>query len=752
VAFASEDESVLTMHAWSQEAMRQCAIGAKPLTYEVAHTGLWGEAVRQRRPVITNDYAAPNPLKKGTPEGHVHVLRHMNVPILDGGRIVIVAGVGNKNEDYDEDDVRQLKLLMEGMWRIVRRNHAEKALQDSEKRFKAAFHTSPDAVNINRFSDGLYVDVNMGFTELTGFSREDVIGKKSLDINIWYDPIDRERLAVALKKQGYVRNLEAPFRLKDGRIRTGLISARLIELEGQPHILSVTRDVDDWKKAEAERSRLVTAIEQAGENIVITDPEGKIVYVNPAFEATTGYTRAEVIGQNPRILKSGKHDKAFYKDMWETLLSGNVWRGRFTNQRKDGSLYEETATLSPVKDETGQIINFVAVKRDVTFELILQQQLLQAQKMEAVGTLAGGIAHDFNNLLQAILGYTDILLTKKAPGDPDRPKLEIVHQAALDGADLVARILTFSKKAEAKVRPIDLNVEIRRVEKLLQRTLSKMITVKLDLADDLRIVDSDPAQLEQVLLNLAVNSQHAMPDGGNFLIETSNVKLSDEYSRAQLGAKGTDCVLVNVSDTGMGIPSYLVDRIFEPFFTTKADGVGTGLGLAMVHGIVSQLGGFIRCHSEPGKGTSFRIYFPVSKTEKLLEVVETVDAPERGNEKILLVDDDQRVREMAYELLEGHGYQVLLARSGEEGVAIYGAHKEELSLVILDLIMPGMGGKKCLEELLRIDPDVKVLVASGYSPDASTKDCVEQRAKGFVSKPFRFKELLKQVRKTLDES
>ena len=640
VAFANEDETELTMHAWSQEAMRQCAMAEKPLVYPVTHTGLWGEALRQRRPIITNDYAAPNPWKKGTPEGHVQILRHMNVPILDDDRIVIVAGVGNKHEDYDENDVKQLTLLMEGMWRIVRHKRAEEALQESEERFRTAFQTSPDSVNINRLSDGLYIDVNSGFTELTGFTRDEVIGRSSLEINIWHDSGDRDRLVAGLKERGYVRNLEAQFRLKDGRVRTALMSARIILIHGEPHILSVTRDVDDWKKAEealrdseatlrtllqaapigigqvsADRTlgwtnhllctmlgysreelagksarilyeneeeflrvgrekhpdvirsgtgsvetsfqrkdgttfdvllssssvfpgdlshgmvftamditerqrseqqlkRLGAAVESAGETIVVTDPAGSIIYVNPTFEEITGYSRQEAQGKNPRILKSGKHDQAFYREMWDTLLAGQVWRGRLTNKKKDGTLYEETATISPIKDKSGRTVNYVAVKRDVTGEAMLQKQLLHAQKMEAIGTLAGGIAHDFNNLLQAILGYTDLLLMRKDRGDPDRQKLEIIHRAARDGADLVSRILTFSRKAEAKARPIDLNEEIYRVENLLRRTVPKMIKIKLALADGLRIIDADPAQIEQLLLNLAVNAQHAMRMGG----------------------------------------------------------------------------------------------------------------------------------------------------------------------------------------------------------------------------------------------
>lgn len=877
VAFANEDESILTMHAWSQEAMRQCTVKDQPLVYPVERTGLWGEAVRQRRPIITNYYSASSPWKKGAPDGHVPIRRHLNVPIIDDGRVVIVVGVGNKIGPYDENDVRQLTLLMEGTWRIVRRKLAEEALQESEARFRTVFQTSPDALSISRISNGTYVDVNTAFCELSGFTKDEVIGKSSSDINIWHDSRDRVRLLAEIMERGHVKSLEAQFRCKDGLVKTGLVSANIVNLGGEPHMLAITKDVDDRKKAEmalleseeryrdlfdnasdliytldlegnatsvneaitkilgytpdeflnlkamqvlnsdqlrslqdletsrekvldgsfpfeiavrakdgrqvwleinsrlikkegqvigvhgtarditprkeadVERTRLLAAIEQVGESIMVTDSAARIIHVNPAFEETTGFTKHEVLGRNPGFLQVGKNEDARFRGIWETLLSGNVWRGRLTNKRKDGASYEETATISAVKDEAGKIINYVMVGRDVTSEIMLQKQLLQAQKMEAVGTLAGGIAHDVNNLLQAILGYTDLLLMKKKSGDPDRKKLEVIRNAARDGADLVSRILTFSKKADSRTRPLDLNQEIRRAQRLLRRTLPRMIDIKLELAADLKIVDADPSQVEQMLLNLAVNAQHAMPDGGQLVISTSNASLSGEYCQTHVDIKPGEYVLLAVSDTGIGIESKDLDRIFEPFFTTKTSGEGTGLGLAMVHGIISQHGGHIRCYSEPGAGTSFKLYFPVSSSERLVDLDVPKEMPSYGTETILLVEDDERLRRMSCELLDMAGYKPMVASSGEKALEIYAAHRSEISLVILDLIMPGMGGKRCLEELLRIDPDVRILVASGYSADGLTGDEGAGKARGFISKPYDAKDILKAVRKVLEE-
>jgi len=753
-----------------------------------------------------------------------------------------------------------------------------------QERLRLAWEMSPNALSINRLRDGIFVEVNNGYTLLTGYSREEVLGKPALDIPLWANPVDREIFESELAQCGHIRNFETKFHRKDGQKRTVLISAGLMMLSGEAHVLAIANDVEDVKRAEAalreseqkyrllaengsdviwtmgldlklsyvspsvermhgwttdewlsfkpsdyltpasldlvmkvleeefaaqedpdadpmrvrtleleqyrkdgttfwtevsarflyddagsiigiigatrdvdkrkrfedELTRLFTAVEQAGETILVTDLNGTILYANPAFTIATGYAVDEAVGKAPTILKSGKQDKLFYEEMWATIKRGEVWRGRLTNKKKDGTLYEATATISPVKDTDGRVVNYVMVSRDVTTEIALQRQLRQAQKMEAVGTLAGGIAHDFNNLLQAVVGSTDFLLMRKGPDDPDRKVLEVIRQVVRDGADLVSRLLTFSRKGEFSARPIDLNNEIRRVEKLLRRTLSKMIDIDLVLAGDLHIIDADPAQIEQVILNLGVNAQHAMPEGGKLLIETSNVSLSDYWLQTQLGFRPGKYVLLTVTDTGTGMESDLVERIFEPFFTTKANTQGTGLGLAIVHGIVSQHGGYIKCYSEPGMGTCFKIYFPVSSTEPLTEVAGTREMPAFGTETVLLVDDDAHVRETARQMIEMGGYKVLTARSGEEALEIYAANANEISLVILDLIMPGMGGKQCLAEILRIDPDARALVVSGYSSNGLAQDQKKGGARGFIKKPYDAKDILAAIRIILD--
>ncbi|MGO9121456.1 MAG: ATP-binding protein [Desulfomonilaceae bacterium] len=457
----------------------------------------------------------------------------------------------------------------------------------------------------------------------------------------------------------------------------------------------------------------------------------------------------------PDIQPDGRNSVKAFQIYSGAATEGSPQRFYWKTRRKDGVLIDTEISLKALLLAQRQIL--LATVTDITErkmaeeeKKLLREQLFQAQKMEAVGTLAGGIAHDFNNLLQAISGYTELLLMKKEPGDPDRKKLEIIQQAARDGADLVSRILAFSKKSESKVRPIDLNQELLRIERLLRRTLPLMIKIDLVLSDDLKIINADPAQVEQLILNLGVNAQHAMPDGGQLLIETSNVSISDEYLRTHLGARPGKYVLLSVSDTGLGMASEVLERIFEPFFTTKTHAGGTGLGLSMVLGIVTQHGGYIRCYSEPGRGTSFKIYLPVSTTEGLWELAETREMPAFGTETILVVDDDDRVRDMAQQMIKTGGYQVLTARSGEEALEIYAGHREEIALVILDLIMPGMGGKRCLEDLLRIDPDSRVIIASGLSSNGLALDEKGTGARGFIMKPYDAKDILRAIRKVLD--
>jgi two-component system, cell cycle sensor histidine kinase and response regulator CckA len=639
---------------------------------------------------------------------------------------------------------------------VTDRKQAEESLRIERERFQMLSDRAP--LGMAKIAmDGTYEYVNPKFTEIFGYDLSDIPNRWEWLRKAYPDSSYRQKVVAAWDEdlEGIAPGGRASrvfeVTCKDGGQKT--IQFMGVKLRADEYLMTY-EDITGRMRAERalrdSEEKYRTLFENSIDAVYMTTRDGILIDANRAFLDLFGFSREEA--RNMEILRMYT-DAADRKHFQETIeRKKSVKDHEISFRKKDGTIIECLLTSTVRRDKNDAILGYHGIIRDVTEHKQLQRQLIQAQKMEAVGTLAGGIAHDFNNLLQAILGYTDLLLLRKKPEDPDRQKLEIVRQAARDGADLVSRILTFSMKAEFKARPTDLNREIRRVEKLLLRTVPKMIKIDLVLADDVWIIDADPAQIEQVLLNLTVNAQHAMPDGGRLLIETSNVSLGDDYVRTHLKAKPGKYVLLTVSDSGVGMKPDIVDRIFEPFFTTKASGQGTGLGLAIVHGIVSQHGGYIRCYSEPSLGTSFKIYFPVSSAQSVLDLAVTREMPAFGTETILLVDDDDRIRDLALQMIEMGGYKVLAASSGEEALKMYAAHRGEVDLVILDLIMPGMGGKRCLEELLRIDPDSRVLIASGYSSNGLTINETGSGARGFVRKPYDAKDILISIRKVLDRN
>ena len=511
-----------------------------------------------------------------------------------------------------------------------------------------------------------------------------------------------------------------------------------------------TQVITDRKRVQEERVLLSQAIEQSAESVVITDPRGDIVYVNPAFEQVTGYTRAEVLGQNPRILKSGHQKADFYRGLWATLLRGKTWTGHITNLRKDGTVLEEDAVISPVRDGTGRLVNYVAVKRDVTHEKSLEQQLLQAQKMEAVGRLAGGVAHDFNNMLGVILGYGEAVARRLPLEDPLRDKVNQILRAAGRAADLTRQLLAFSRKQVLQPRALDLNEVVSGMEKMLRRLIGEDIELATRFGQKLGIVKADPGQIEQVLMNLVVNARDAIPDGGgNVTIETTNVDFDRPvaYSQSQLPAGRY--VMLAVSDDGTGMSRDTEAHIFEPFFTTKQAGKGTGLGLSTVYGIVKQSEGHIWVYSEFGKGTTFKIYLP-RIDEQVVSDGETVAAViPHGTGTLLLVEDDPALRGLLSEVLEQNGFTVLAAKDGADALETARGHTGRIDLLVTDVVMPGLTGPRVAAQIALTRPEAKVVYLSGYSEEAVA--ALGQLGPGAVllSKPFAADTLLRTVHETL---
>jgi two-component system, cell cycle sensor histidine kinase and response regulator CckA len=499
----------------------------------------------------------------------------------------------------------------------------------------------------------------------------------------------------------------------------------------------------------ARLERFRSLLDQTRDMIVLIEvPSGNLVDVNESACILLEYSRNELLTKTAGDLWSNEIAEFVKRHPEESrmeLETTSIESPMITSQ---GRLFPVEVNLRYAR--FGEAVFVVAVARDVTDRKRLEEQLRQIQKMEAIGTLAGGVAHDFNNLLQVILGYTEILLLGKAKDHPDRKGILAIHRAAKDGSDLVKGLLAFSRKVQIKPRAIDLNHLVTDVREMLYRTIPKMIEIELILADDLSMVAADPGQMEQVLLNLAINARDAMPEGGKLTIETKNTTLGDNYCKPHLGIEPGNYVLLTVSDTGPGMEKDVVSHIFEPFYTTKAIDKGTGLGLAMVFGIVKSHNGHITCYSEVGVGTTFGIHLPVTKAEIESAVPIDMEMPAGGTETILLVDDDEALLTLGTEMLELGGYSVLTARDGREALEVFGRSKDEISLVILDMVMPGMSGKQCLDELIRIDPKTKILVASGFSGHGPAQNGVASGGAGFIAKPFDLRQILLAVRRCLD--
>jgi PAS domain S-box-containing protein len=513
-------------------------------------------------------------------------------------------------------------------------------------------------------------------------------------------------------------------------------------------VIDVTERRRAQEAAHSSEERFRAVVEQIADGVALLSADGVITYTSRAAAPILGHTPEEMTG---RVFLDLIHpdDRPRCGDLFAVLLArpGPPITAEFRCRHKDGSwrLIEATG-----KNRLGDpaVRAVVTTFRDVTERRGLEAQLRHAQKMEAVGQLAGGLAHDFNNLLTAMLGNLSLLLSGLAEGDPNREFAAGAERAAHRAANLTGQLLGFSRRTVLRPRPWCLNATVDEVLAILRRTLDPRIELEVRPAAELGTVEADPGQMTQVLLNLCLNARDAMPDGGRLTIETADVTIEDARGRQYLGAGPGRFVRLRVGDTGGGMPAEVRDRIFEPFFTTKGPGRGTGLGLAMVFGIVRQHSGWVECASEVGRGTRFDVYLP--RVEALAEAPTADDTPPAaGHETVLLVDDEEMIRTVGSAILQRYGYEVLLAEDGQQAVDVYREQHERIDLVILDLTMPHLSGHDAFRRLLEIDPRARVLFASGYSAERLT-DADQQRALGFVSKPYRSEDLARAVRTALD--
>jgi len=633
---------------------------------------------------------------------------------------------------------------------LLEKEKAGEALQDSEKRYRRLFESAKDGILILDADTGKVVDVNPFLLQLLGYSYEALCGKHIWELGVFKDIAASKDAFQALQDNEYIRYEDLPLETQDGQSIAVEFVSNVYLVDHSKVIQCNIRDITAQKRAKAERARLMAAIEQVGEGIFVTDAQGAIQFVNPAFKRMTGYSGEEAVGQNLRILKSGEQDELLYRNLWGTVSGGKTWSGRMVNKRKDGTLYTEETTISPVRDALGQIVNYVGVGRDITDHLRLTAQFQHAQKMEAVGLLAGGVAHDYNNMLTVILGYAELAQRKVDPAQPLHGDLEEIIKAGKRSTDITRQLLTFARKQTITPVVLDLNKAVTNMLNMLRRLIGEGIDLVWLPGKDLALVKMDPVQLDQMLANLCLNARDAIADIGKITIETGNVVFDEAYCADHVGFVAGEYVLLAVSDNGCGMDKETLDQIFEPFFTSKAVGQGTGLGLSMVYGIVKQNNGFINVYSEPGKGTTFRIYLSQCADHVVDALGEkVVETPLSHGETVLLVEDEPALLKMSKMMLQKIGYLVLAAGTPGEAIGLAKKHAGEIHLLLTDVVMPGMNGKDLAERLHNLRPNMKILFMSGYSVNMITDQGVLDESVNFIEKPFSMKDLGVKVAEAL---
>lgn len=639
---------------------------------------------------------------------------------------------------------------------IVRQKASEQALKDGEEKLRMLIDNLPNII-FQGYQDWSIEFFDDKIEQITGYKKEEFNARKVK----WVDLVVEEDLPAMMDsflsarkgKSSYMR--EYRIRTRGGEILWIQEGSQIAydENGNMKFVAGAFLNITDCRRAEdalrESREKLSKAFSASPDGITIaTLAEGRFIDANEAFLKATGYEREELIGRTSSEVGiwDDPQDRTLLVRMLEE--SGSVRNLELKLRKKSGEV-RTTLCSSDVIELGGQACSLV-ITRDITEHKRLEEQLRQGQKLKSIGVLAGGVAHDFNNLLQIIQGYAELLFLFKTPEDPEYRKLEGIIQAARRGGDLTQQMLTFSRKLETKRRPIDLNQVVNQVVKLVEHVIPKKIEIKPQLASRLKVISADPIQIEQVIMNLVVNSKDALPDGGKIIIETRNTTLDEEHCRTYPMSRPGDYVLLSVSDTGSGMDRDTLDCIFEPFYSTKGTASATGLGLAIVYGIVQSHEGHVICYSEPGMGTTFKIFLPAIELGEDLPEAEETHGVQKGAEVILLVDDEELLHELVTEILTEAGYSVLSATHGEKALEIYRQEKDRIGLVLLDLIMPGMGGKRCIQELKKINSQVKILVSSGYGVEGSRDEIMQEGASGFVSKPYEVKELLQLVREVLD--
>jgi len=642
---------------------------------------------------------------------------------------------------------------------ITDRKAAEDALRKSEFSFRGLFNSVNEAIYIQD-REGKFVDVNEGAVKMYGHSREYFVGKDPSDLGA-PGRNDLAKVAESFRKafEGESQQFEFWGVRKNGEVFPKEVRISKGSYFGQEVVIALAQDITERKKTEETIQKLHHAVEQTDEVIIMTEPDGVITYVNPAFEKLYRYSREEVVGKTPRILKSGGMSQEYYAGFWRDLLAGRSIRAEHINKTKDGRIVIVEASVNSIYDTKGKLAGFVAVQEDISDRKRneserkrLEAQLLQTQKLESVGTLAGGIAHDFNNILGIILAYAAMLKKADLPHQKVSDAADVINRAVERGAELVKQILTFARKTDVVYGLVNINVMIKELKRMLTETFPRTISIATELDATVSDITADAAQVHQAILNICVNARDAMPAGGMLVLRTQTGTRS-EVSSYFPEATSERYVRVCISDTGTGMDENTRQRIFEPFFTTKAKGKGTGLGLSVVYGVVKNHNGFVRVDSEIGRGTSFYLYFPAPvQSLQAAEISQgsLLEIP-GGTESVLVVEDEEPLLNVLSGLLKSKGYRVYMARDGYEAIETYEEHHNDIAIVVSDLGLPKMTGQDAFLRMKSVNPRVKVIFGTGYLDPELKTELLSLGARGFLSKPYSQDELLKRIRELIDE-